>query len=312
MDRELKCFVACAFGRTDVDNMFKKIIVPTLKSLKVKALRVDTINHNKNIDIKIIELIRDCDFGISDLTYARPSVYYEAGYIHGLGKEVIFTVRADHFKPNEKDIEGNRRVHFDLANKNIIDWTDNKTSFQKKLKSRITLITKPILTEKRAIQAIEKEEKSFDTLSLVSKIGAIKTESKTFIKNLKYKIGEEEEGLVTGWKKDGDKKSVIMVFTYDSLTLKKLSNFNNFSWIIRKVAGIDILEQSTLTIVFNVLRPVSVSTIQRALPNFQILPDKKAFIQHETLTGRAINYYIIDNIRSVTDYKAKQKEFNVM
>ena len=74
----LKCFVACAFGHPEVDAIFvsmKKI----LSAVGVEAQRVDRITHNSKIDTKIIELIKKCDFGIADLTYARPSVYYEAG-----------------------------------------------------------------------------------------------------------------------------------------------------------------------------------------------------------------------------------------
>lgn len=312
MDNGLKCFVACAFGRQDVDKMYAKVLLPTLKGHKIKTLRVDLINHNKNIDQKIVELIRDCDFGIVDLTYARPSVYYEAGYIHGLGKEVIFSVRNDHFKPDNNDLEGNRRIHFDLITKNIIGWSEGKSGFQRRLKSRINLITTPILKAKNTIRAIEKEEKDFELLSIINRIETIKNESVDFLKIHKYKIVDVKGEIIRGWKKDGTKKKVVMAFIYDNLTLKKLSDFNSLSWLFGKISGIDIAEQSTITIVFNVLRPLNIKTIQRAFPNNQLLPDKKELIQNESLTGRKIRYIFLDNIRSVTDYKSKQKVFEGM
>jgi nucleoside 2-deoxyribosyltransferase len=60
--------------------------------MKIEPLRVDQIEHNDDIDDKIIELIKKCDFCIADLTYARPSVYYEAGYVYGLKKHETLSI----------------------------------------------------------------------------------------------------------------------------------------------------------------------------------------------------------------------------
>jgi len=70
--RNITCFVASAFGKADVDKIYKNIIYPTLKRMNIKCHRVDKIEHNEDIDDKIIELINKCDFCIADLTYARP------------------------------------------------------------------------------------------------------------------------------------------------------------------------------------------------------------------------------------------------
>src|SRR5689334_9846443 len=102
--RNITCFIASAFGYNDVDLIFDKTIKIVLQELSIKPLRVDRINHNDRIDSKIIELINECDFGIVDLTYARPSAYFEAGFIEGLGKKVIYMTRKDHFKQKETDI----------------------------------------------------------------------------------------------------------------------------------------------------------------------------------------------------------------
>ncbi|HUS50435.1 MAG TPA: hypothetical protein VMZ91_09740, partial [Candidatus Paceibacterota bacterium] len=88
--KKISCFVACAFGKDDVDEIYENAILPVLKLMEIKPYRVDQIEHNDDIDNKIIELISKCDICIADLTYARPSVYYEAGYFTGLGKSVIF------------------------------------------------------------------------------------------------------------------------------------------------------------------------------------------------------------------------------
>ena len=142
--RKLECFVALAVGRADVDEVYDRIIVPTLKDLGVVARRVDRHEHNDDIDDKILELIDNCDFGIAELTYARPSVYYEAGRINGLSRPVIFMARKDHLTPRPDDPEGNLRVHFDLQMKNIIDWTGPSNRLSQRLASRVRLVTRPI------------------------------------------------------------------------------------------------------------------------------------------------------------------------
>jgi nucleoside 2-deoxyribosyltransferase len=63
---------------------------PTLGPLGVAAPRVDRIEHNDNIDTRIISEIEAADLVIGDLTYARPSVYFEVGYAQR-AIPVIFT-----------------------------------------------------------------------------------------------------------------------------------------------------------------------------------------------------------------------------
>ncbi|GAH80992.1 unnamed protein product, partial [marine sediment metagenome] len=66
--KKISCFVACAFGKDDVDEIYENAILPVLKSMEIKPYRVDQIEHNDDIDNKIIELISKCDICIADLT----------------------------------------------------------------------------------------------------------------------------------------------------------------------------------------------------------------------------------------------------
>lgn len=165
--RKLSCFVASAFDKTDVDKIYKNGIHPTLKSMDIKCRRVDKEEHNDDIDDKIIELIHKCDFCIADLTYARPSVYYESGFFSGLGKNVIYIARRDHFLHDKIDIHGNKRVHFDLQMKNIIPWNNPEqlAKFIQKLKSRINLITRPLLQKHEDKEKLTEEREKFERIS---------------------------------------------------------------------------------------------------------------------------------------------------
>jgi len=163
---ELSCFVACAFGKEDVDKIYEKAIAPVLIEIGMHAYRVDLIEHNDDIDDKIVELIKICDVCIADLTYARPSVYFEAGYFKGLNKPVVFTVRKDHFKPKENDVHGIQRIHFDLQMKNIIGWSSDEhiKTFTTQLKSRLRLVTDPIIKHRIKTEQEEESAKKFSAM----------------------------------------------------------------------------------------------------------------------------------------------------
>ncbi len=82
---QISCFIASAFGYPDIDAIYDNAITNVLSDLNINTHRVDREIHNDDIDDKIIELMNTCDICIADLSYARPSVYYEAGYFTGLG-----------------------------------------------------------------------------------------------------------------------------------------------------------------------------------------------------------------------------------
>lgn len=172
---KLSCFVACAFGKRDVDEIYNNAIEDVIIELGMEPYRVDRIEHNDDIDDKIIELIKFCDVCVADLTYARPSVYFEAGYFQGLNKPVVFSVRKDHFNPKEEDVHGIYRIHFDLQMRNIIDWssTENVKTFTKRLKSRLQLVTQPIIKHKNQEKKEKRIEKLFSAMPQNKRLSSI-------------------------------------------------------------------------------------------------------------------------------------------
>ena len=126
-------------------------------------------------------------FGIVDLTYARPSAYFEAGYLEGLGKGVIYICRKDHFKPKETDKHGNERIHFDLITKNIISWTLPNQQFKNSLQRRVKLITKPIISSLRIGTEETELKKEFAMLSLTERLKLVKETAIAFLKLKKFR-----------------------------------------------------------------------------------------------------------------------------
>jgi len=131
--KRIHCFIAIRFGKNDTDAISTEIIA-AVKELGLEPRQLNKIEHTENINLKILSELNDSDLVIADLTYARPSVYYEAGYAHCRKIPVIFTCRKDHFQ-NKKDF---LKIHFDVDRYPIIPWENPKDiSFVANLKSTL-------------------------------------------------------------------------------------------------------------------------------------------------------------------------------
>jgi nucleoside 2-deoxyribosyltransferase len=302
--RKLKCFIACAFGRQDVDSIYNKVIKTTLQNLNINPLRVDKVNHNDKIDRKIIDLINECDFAIADLTYARPSVYYEAGFVEGLNKRVIYLARRDHTRPKADDVEGNTRIHFDLITQNIIMWGDNLQQVSRTLSKRINLVTKPLLT-KRDIDLEElNSHKEFERKSIVEKVNLLKAVTPPILTTKKIKLEQSNWGNLFGQRGKGIARTVFYCdfyftikptylrhhwYPFENPRLKKYKDFN-------KAFGLIVT-----------LNKLTSKTIQMNLPHYTQIGDSKTFTT-KTMDNKEITLAFVDGIKSENDYKHKLKE----
>ena len=160
----LKCFVASAFGRDDVDAIYDRVVVKVLKTLGVVPLRVDRQEHNDDIDDKILELLDAADFCITDLTYARPSAYYEAGYACGAKKPVVYISRRDHLSDKTGLRPDDKRIHFDLQMKNVVAWDRPNRDFTGRLRRRLEYVLRPILKSRSVEAAVHEQRKAFGRL----------------------------------------------------------------------------------------------------------------------------------------------------
>jgi hypothetical protein len=77
-------------------------------------IRVDLVEHINRIDDEIISQIRQSRVLVADLTGQRNGVYFEAGFMLGLGRPVIWACE-------NNDLQN---VHFDTRQFNTIDYAD--------------------------------------------------------------------------------------------------------------------------------------------------------------------------------------------
>jgi nucleoside 2-deoxyribosyltransferase len=260
----LRCFIASAFDHTDVDEIFDKVIKRVLKEQGIIPIRVDRVNHNEKIDQKILSLIHECQFGITDLTFARPSVYFEAGFLEGQGKSVIYICRRDHLIPKNDDIQGNLKIHFDLVTKNIIPWNDGGHSqFFKKLKSRVNLITKPIKKRRKEITDEIISRKDFEKISSYEK--RITILNKIIDRIKKKDFHPTTYNGIRFWKNDA---SILKIESFISCSKKDLidtayrDDFNHLPFISRYILIISVRSIKSKTISLSLHTPVNDFTYQ--------------------------------------------------
>jgi hypothetical protein len=298
----IKCFIACAFGKEDVDLLYHKAIIKALDKHKIKGLRVDKINHNEKIDKKILDLIADSQFGISDLTYARPSVYFEAGFLEGQNKPVIYLAKKDHFNPIPKDEYGNFKIHFDLITKNIIPWEHFDNKLIDTIEKRVSLVIKPIISSIKESKKTDKARQKFNELSVIGKIAKLRSLSLGFLsRNFKSNWYTEkyvrEISVITNI---NENRCYIDISIGETFSKNYLIYYRpggeiwgtRWKQYSKKVPNIIVF--------FLSLRPIRKSTLDSSLSTCQKFEGKH---YKSTLNGQNYFYFIIDNIDLDTSLK---------
>ena len=127
-----QAFVAMWF-HDSLTDAWEEGIKPAIEDAGYEALRIDRKEHANKIDDEIIAEIRRSRFIVADFTHGtdghRGGVYYEAGFAHGLGIQVIFTCRKDVFE----------KVHFDTRQYNHIVW-ETPEELRSRLVDRIAAV----------------------------------------------------------------------------------------------------------------------------------------------------------------------------
>jgi len=125
-------FVAMEFN-DEMHNVFDIELIDAIRVATGFTLKVVShIDHNNLIDDQIIAEINRSAAIIADFSDNNRGAYYEAGYAHGLNRQVIFICREDKFN------NASEKPHFDIEHRNFILWKD-KEDLKNRLINRINM-----------------------------------------------------------------------------------------------------------------------------------------------------------------------------
>jgi len=116
-------FVIMKFGDKILDSAYEGVIKPVAQEFGLITLRIDEVRNSGKITDQVLESLAASRFVLADLSGERPNCYYETGFAHALGKELILTIQS-------KDV-----IHFDLIGYRFIQW-ETEAELRRELRSR--------------------------------------------------------------------------------------------------------------------------------------------------------------------------------
>lgn len=105
-------FIISQFG--DIyDQLYDGVIKPLCDKNNIKPIRADEISNSSVILDDIIKYIQTANIIIADITPNNPNVFYELGYAHAIGKEVILLCERGKRAGLPFDISGYRTIFYE-------------------------------------------------------------------------------------------------------------------------------------------------------------------------------------------------------
>jgi hypothetical protein len=126
-----RCFVAMWFDDS-MKETYEKAIAAAISDAGYEPLRIDRHEHVNRIDDEIIGQIKRSRFMVADFTGQRHGVYFEAGLMLGVARNVIWMCR-------KEELDKGSGLHFDIRQFNFIAY-ESVDEARKRLLDRILAI----------------------------------------------------------------------------------------------------------------------------------------------------------------------------
>ena len=233
-----------AFDHDDTDVLYDRSIGPVLRRNRVIPIIINRSESTDDLNNQIIESLAGSDLCVADLTYARPSVYFEAGYAQR-SVPVIYTARADHLGRNQPD---DLRVHFDLQMKPIIRWkTPDDAQFRDKLERRLqqAVLREWNRSQDKAAQH-SAERASFASMSVAQRLTAMRRRAILSLRSVgfrqwrlrvsapgvTYADPAEASQVIVSTARKGKQLRIATILAQESITATTLRNLRaSLSWL---------------------------------------------------------------------------------
>lgn len=125
VQEDKQVFVLMPF-ETDLDEVYSRIMKPTVEDLGLVCRRADEIRSVKAVMQDIWKAICEARVVIADITQLNPNVMYELGIAHTLGKDTILIY--------QESRQASQRIPFDLYHVRQIRYENTATGGQKLVK----------------------------------------------------------------------------------------------------------------------------------------------------------------------------------
>jgi nucleoside 2-deoxyribosyltransferase len=109
-----RAFMAMQYGDAQLEQLYEATLKPATEKTGFKLVRLDEAPPAGLIDVRLRAELRRARFLLADLTHANPGAYWEAGFMEGLGRPVIYLCRADAFNQ--------AGTHFDTNHSHHVLW----------------------------------------------------------------------------------------------------------------------------------------------------------------------------------------------
>lgn len=109
-----RVFVVMQFGDPTLDAVYRDVIRIVAGEFGYDVLRIDEIQDSENVTAQILEAIARSELVLCELSGERPNCYYETGFAHALGRELILVIRRGD------------RTHFDIVSHRFIEWSTHE------------------------------------------------------------------------------------------------------------------------------------------------------------------------------------------
>jgi hypothetical protein len=272
----------------------------------INPLRIDELEHFDNIDQRILTEIEKSDFMVADLTYERPSVYFEAGYAERKPMPVIYTCRADHFSPTGPE---SSRIHFDIRQRPIVKWVNpDDSTFEARLKRRVTRAIMPLVKHRKEDLQSQEEEAHFGRLSLGARSTQLIAAGKKLANGLGFRavVEKNQQRKESGWlgyRTSGTaiRRLLILASPCTKTDLVRVKGWA--SVILGKIPTPAIVSKEMDRIVLLCLGSVPTSRVESVFHDFTRRDQRLVRTWRKREQNCLLTIHLIDKIRSVTQFE---------